>query len=399
MGGCAFFDSGTVLPVLLARLGASDVTVGLARLIQTLGYTLPALLSAHYVHGRSQHKSFLLATCGISRLGLVALPFLIVQLARSNPAGAAIAVIGVTALFWGMDGACAVSWFDILAKAIPARIRGIFFGVMQSAGGVMAIGAGLVVREVLGNPQVPYPMDFAILAGLWAVGAWASWFALAAIREPAPISPTQEPRKALGDYIRQTIPLLRRVPRLRRLIVIRVLLDAGGLAAPFYVLYAQRDLRVTIGMVGAFTMAQSLGKVATGPLWGLLSDRLGTHVSIRAIAAVSAAIPMVSILARPEHAVLMVLVFVLIGAIQEGTWMVVYTALLEAASEEDRPLAVGVASLCQTPSACYAPVGGLLAASLGYRPVFALASGLVVVALLLAVKLPALPTGHTRQIG
>src|SRR5258708_18909117 len=61
--GLAFFDSTTVLPVLLSKLGASDWQIGLTRLIQTLGFTLPSLVAAHYIHGRANHRSFLLKVC------------------------------------------------------------------------------------------------------------------------------------------------------------------------------------------------------------------------------------------------------------------------------------------------------------------------------------------------
>src|SRR5207237_597220 len=54
--GLAFFDSTTVLPVLLAKVGAADWQIGLTRLIQTLGFTLPAVLAAHYIHGRATHR-------------------------------------------------------------------------------------------------------------------------------------------------------------------------------------------------------------------------------------------------------------------------------------------------------------------------------------------------------
>src|SRR5229473_1413662 len=72
--GLAFFDATTVLPVLLAKLGAQDWQIGFTRLVQTLGFTLPALLAAHRIHGRARHKSFMLTATSVGRIGLLTLP-------------------------------------------------------------------------------------------------------------------------------------------------------------------------------------------------------------------------------------------------------------------------------------------------------------------------------------
>src|SRR2546421_3912635 len=72
--GLSFFEPSTVLPVLMTRLGAADWQVGLMRLVQTLGITLPALFAAHYIHGMAYHKRFLFTTALIGRIGILALP-------------------------------------------------------------------------------------------------------------------------------------------------------------------------------------------------------------------------------------------------------------------------------------------------------------------------------------
>jgi MFS family permease len=395
MCGMAFFDSSTVYPVLLVKLGASDALIGFGRFVQVLGFTLPALLAAHHIHGRSEHKRFMLTTCAIARVGLCTIP-LVLLYAERYPVFALAWTMSIIALFWLMDGACAVSWFDIVAKAIPARVRGRFFGAMQMSAGLGAAGSGVVVAAVLHSSSWPFPLNFALLSGLWFAGAMLSQVGLYYVVEPPGMAETSAQRISFVAYLRQVGPMLRSAPRLRALIATRVLLDGAGMAAPFYVLFAQRDLGVSLKMVGIYTVAQSAGRIAAGPLWGWLSDRIGTAASVRAVALSIAATPVAALAAALDSPWLMLAVFGLMGAVMDGVWMVMSTAIMESTPEEERPLAVGVASVCQTPSALYGPVGGAIAGLLGYRVVFAASAAFALAGLAVSFRISRV-AGTERQ--
>jgi hypothetical protein len=176
--GLAFLDSATVLPLLLTRLGATSTMIGAVQAVQTLGLMLPPLFAAHWIHGRTRHQRFLVATSGIGRAGLPTLLVALLLWGRTRPGLVLAWFFAVYALFWAMDGACNVSWLDIIAKTIPARARGRLFGTMQVTGGVLAAGAGLVVRSVLQPGRFRFPLDFALLLALWCVGAALSEVAL-----------------------------------------------------------------------------------------------------------------------------------------------------------------------------------------------------------------------------
>lgn len=382
--GLALFDGATVLPVLLATLGASDMVVGTVRLLQTLGFTLPALIAAHWIHGRAYHKSYLLWCCAGARVGLFALPFVLLFYATSHPALVVAALLVIIGIFWLLDGACAVSWFEIVAKSIPARVRGRFFGGMQTLGGVVGMCAGGIVASVLGSRALPFPTNFALLAVGWCVGAWLSQGFLTLIREPVSHSVAKDERPGFRDFLRSSIPLVRDNPRLARLIVARIALDGAGLAAPFYVLYAQRALAAPVATVGLYALARSLGKVCTGPVWGWCADRFGSSRSLWFVAWAVMAVPVLALLCTPETSWLMFVAFFLLGAVEDGLWMMFSTTLFESVSARQRPLAVGVATVFQTPSALYGPLGGLIAQRLGYRAAFAAAACFGVAGALLA---------------
>jgi len=67
-----------------------------------------------------------------------------------------------------------------------------------------------------------------------------------------------------------------------------------------------------------------------------------------------------ALLAAFGHAALFPLVFFTLGGAGMGVWVLANSALLEAVSDADRPFALGVAALCQAPTALYAVAGGCL---------------------------------------
>jgi hypothetical protein len=387
-----------VLPVLLAELGASDALVGFAQLIQTLGFTLPALLAAHYIHGRANHKSFLLTTCAIGRAGMLTLPPVILLLGRDAPGLALVWLYVVIAVFWLMDGGCAVSWFDIIAKTIPPRVRGRFFGVMQLASGVAAAVAGLIVKAILESPAIPFPTDFALLLGCWCVGLALSQLCLWLIREPAGFVDTESKPRFI-DFVRQTGPLLRRHVQLRRLILARLLIDGATLAAPFYALFARRDLHVPASAIGTYLVWLSVGKIAAGPLWGWISDRFGPVVALRCVAGVVSLAPLIALSSGAGSSWVFPAVFLMRGAVQDGLWMVGSNAMLDAVGETERPLAVGVASMLLAPTALYGVLGGLLAERTTYSVVFACALSLAVMGLLCTLTLLKARSQNRSEVG
>ncbi|MGC8669063.1 MAG: MFS transporter [Chthonomonadales bacterium] len=368
--GLAFFDGSTVLPVLLSRLHASDTVIGFTRLMQSVGYSLPALFAAHWIHGRAYHKRYLLLTAGISRAGLLFVPAILLAWGATRPQLALVGLLVFTSIFSLMDGASAVSWLDIVAKAIPPRARGRLFGMMQTLMGLLAMVCGAIVARILQSRGLPFPRNFALLGALWCACAWLSELALAFVREPKGDLPDEDEKPAFNAYVRRVGPMLRRYPRVARLVLYRLLLDGSGMAGPFYVLYARNDLHVSLRMVGVYVVVQNVGRLVTGPVWGWVSDRHGAVTGLRIITAAVVLMPMAALAASSAGMWTLPIVFFLMGGAQDGLWMLTSNVLLESTSPAERPFAVGVSSLLLAPTALYGLAGGLLAQYTSYTGVF-----------------------------
>jgi len=355
-----------------------------------IGFTLPALLGAHYIHGLVYHKRFLLTVCYVSRIALLTLPPVLLFWGQSHPDLALAWFFVVFSLFWAMDGVSVTSWFDIVAKAIPTRVRGRFFGVMQMLSGLLAIGAGYGVNLILGPRGPGFPANFALLATFWCMGLVLSQIALHLVREPPGVMEEDDEKPSLIAYLRQAPNLLHRNRRVRHLVLTRLLVEGAGMAAPFYILFAQQHLPVEtrLKMVGIYAMLKSAGSVCAGPLWGWITDRFSPTAGLRAVACSIVLVPSLALLAGGGATWLFAAVFFLMGGAQQGIWMVASSVLLESVDARERPLALGVTSLFQAPTALYGFLGGLLAQKTSYPVVFSAALTITAAGFFMALRFP-----------
>ena len=383
--GIAVFDAAVVVPILLAKLHAPLELIGATYLIQVLGFTVPAMVAAHYIHGRPNHKKFMLLTGGIGRALIITLPFALIVAAPHHPTLCIVWILCAVAGFWFLDGCCAVSWTDIVAKTIVPKLRGLFFGTLQMLGGFSGFAAGAVVFYVLKTGEF---QNYAILAGLWALGGMGSFFALSLIREPAGVLIDDEDKPGFWQFVGEGGRLFRRNQKVRIIIVSRWLLGANGLALPFYAVYSQQNLGVAAGTVGIYIGVRSIGRISAGPLWGWVSHRRGPALAVRWVSVLVAVAPAVAIFVFQPTAYLMAVVFFVQGITDDGLWTSCQNALYECVTDRERPLAVGAVSVALAPVALYGVFGGVIVQLVGYKPSFALASALGVLGAIVAWRLP-----------
>jgi len=386
--GLAVFDGATVFPVLMNKLGSPDWLIGVTRFLQTIGFAVPSLIAAHYIHGRPYHKRFMLGTTAVGRSLVQTLWPVILFFGRDHPRLALGYIVVVYSAFWMVDGFCAVSWTDIVAKAIPSSFRGRFFGLMQSISGVLAVVAGGIVTWVLEKQAFGFPENYAVLAAFWAGSSVTSFLFLTSVREPVGVHIDPSEKPAFGSFLKGMMPLLKKYPRVRSIVLLRWTLDGTGLATAYYVLHAQERLGVAVAATGVYLIAKNVGKIATGPLWGLISDRYSPILTVRIIACCILAVPALGIASSYVSPLLMIPLFFLMGTAEDGLWTTCQNLLYASVGEADRPLAIGVVTTALTICAVYSLAGGVIATFMGYQATFygALAFGLA--GLIVALKIP-----------
>ena len=141
-----------------------------------------------------------------------------------------------------------------------------------------------------------------------------------------------------------------------------LMIGLGGLALPFYVLYAKQKLGLPGGVAGYFISAQTLGTVVGGRFWGYLGDARGHGKILGYVGLIQGLAPLVALLGAlvpspSGRLATMLVAYVLIGVGASG-WSVGTNAILEVVTPEDRTVYLALANTLQIPLFLAPFIGG-----------------------------------------
>src|SRR5262249_21608854 len=161
------------------------------------------------------------------------------------------------------------AWFDMIAKVIPLRRRGLFTGLGHGLGALMGVAGAAVIALVL--DRLSYPQSYALLFALAFAAMTVSWIGLALNREPD--NPTVRPSTPLTGYLRRLPGILRGDRNFARYIGTIAIARAGTMAGGFYLVYGVERFQLGGTEVGLLTGALIGCQALFNPLWGMLGDR------------------------------------------------------------------------------------------------------------------------------
>ena len=387
MLGLSLISRETVIPLLVSKLTTSTVAIGLVPAVYSLGIYLPQLLGASVAEGMARKKPFVSFVGGVGeRLPYLLAGIAVLLLAESAPLAALAALV----IGFGVSGASAgfatPAWFDMIAKVIPLRRRGLFTGLGHGLGALMGVAGAAVIGFAL--ERWPFPRNFALLFGLAFVAMAISWVGLVLNREPA--NPSVRPTVPLGSYLRRLPGVLRGDKNFARYIGAMTVVRGGTMAGSFFLVYGVERFDLGGAEVGLLTGVLIGCQAIFNPLWGMLGDRHG-HKLVLVGGAVALALAALTVLLAPAWPWL-VAAFVLLSAFLAADSASLLNIILEFCAPEDRPTYIGLSNTLLAPVTALAPLlGGWLAARLGFPPMFALAAlsaGLGAALLIVLVREP-----------
>jgi|YNPNPStandDraft_1061719.scaffolds.fasta_scaffold01741_5 MFS family permease len=381
-----FVSLNSVMPALVGKLTTSAPLIGLVGTIFSGGWLLPQLFVANIINDKPYKKPYLLAALsGRVMIWIVALA-LWTGLA-DHPRMMLVLFFVCIGLFATTDGIASVSWFDIMARAIPIQRRGRLIGIGQFAGGLAGIGVGALVSLIL--DRRPFPLNYALLFALAGTALVPSTVALCLLREPPPAekkNPHPDRRKATWLHILTTDRLF------LRFMLARLLVGMLGLASSFYVLHAEQVLRLPGSIIGGFVAAQTLAGTIASAGMGLVSERWGTRTVASLAGLAAAAGPLFALVVHQPGARWLAhaypFVFMMLGVVNSA-WMLGFTNyLLEIAPEEIRPTYVGLSNTMAGAVMMFVPMaGGWLLEVSSYPVLFGVTTALTVLGFLVTLTL------------
>ncbi len=393
-----FFSPTLVLPGLVRRLGGGNTLVSALPVVDQGGWLLPQLLVGARLQSRPRKLSLyrwsaLARVCFFS--ALVGVVLLAGRLSPAVALGGFFLCYILFSLFAGMAG---IPFQDVVAKEIPPRRRGLFFGLRQVGGGGLTLlvaspVVGLVLAEGSGRP---FPQNYAFLFALALGASVLGLLSFSLVRE----RPSRElgPAGPLGAQLRLLPQMWRAQPVLRRFLLYRVLSRITLIAEPFYVLYATEVLGGPARAIGVYVGVVNIVQIVSFLLWGLLADHKGNRLLLRLGSGLAVGAPALALLLPPvaralslsptAGAYLFGLVFVLSSLGLAGWGLGSLNYLLEVLSERDRPAGLGLVNTVAGLASLLVILGGSVADWLGYQGLFLLAVGLGLAGLFFALRLP-----------
>jgi len=174
----------------------------------------------------------------------------------------------------------------VVAKTVPPDRLGGFWARRLFWGGLLAAGAGLLVRAILEIED--FGLRFALLFGIGALLVSIGYACFLAIDEPDG-APGLVPGSPL-ELLRGGVARLRGDALFRRLYLSRATLSIWYAVSPFILLFAVRDLGAGPRAAGTFLFARVTGYVLSNLIWSRVARVWGYRAILRASAALIASL-------------------------------------------------------------------------------------------------------------
>jgi len=372
LGGEAFYNPDTILPIFLDHFTKSKTLIGLSStLIGRLGgiaSVFPQLLVANKIENKTHKKPLLIFAITVRALSWGLLAFTTYIFNNTYPNLTIFFLFVTLILHTFMGGIAAVPFFDIWGKSLPSNLRGRFFGYRQLWGGILAIGSGLIVKNILENNAIEFPYNFALLFSLVFIFLSISYIALGSVKEPTEkVYKNQLPFK---DFLKKAFLIIKKNNNYKKFIMVEILVGAGGMALPFYILYLKDTSGIRLGTVGILLSAQMLGSVLSNILWAHLSDFVGNKKVIQISTFAGLMVPIIALITQFKNELLYLLLFAIIGFFIAGRTIGNTNYLLDIAPPKDRPIYISLTGTLLFPVSLFPLIGGLIAQYISYNMLF-----------------------------
>jgi MFS family permease len=368
--GMSLISTTVILPLFVSHFTKNLLLIGLIPFISTAGTLLPQLFMANAVE-RAPRKKYFPVNLGffLERLPIFLLAPVTYFLAVSQPM---LALAGFFVLYtWHCFGAgvIIVGWQDMIAKIIPVKMRGRYFGITNFIGNATGILGALAVPFVLDRSSFPVAYVMAFVAASCLI--FLSWIFLSLTREPAVIS--SKPPVTQLNYMRSLPELLRLDRNFRMYLLSQIFFSLSGMATGFLVVYTVQTWKLPDVQASGYIIALQIGLALANLFFGFLSDRKGHKLSLEICLLLSVLSLGLAIIAPSP--LWFFPIFFLRGAVTAGTFISGISIVYEFTDAESRATYIGLANTIPGVAGAIAPlIGGWLVGVISYQAMFILSA-------------------------
>jgi MFS family permease len=368
--GMSFISNTVILPLYVSHFTHNPILIGLIPFLYTAGYLLPQLFVANRVE-RAPRKKYFPVTLGffLERVPIFLLAPAAYFLATRQPALALVAFFVLYTWHCFGGGVIIVGWQDMIAKIIPVKKRGRFFGISNFIGNGTGILGALAVPFLLERSD--FPSGYVLVFTAASVMILFSWVFLSMAREPA--VPSIKPAVSQLDYLRSLPEVLRKDRNFRMYLLASSIFYLSGMATGFLVVYTVQTWKLPDAQASGFTIALQIGLALANLFFGFISDRKGHKLSLEICMLLSVLTLGLAILAPSP--LWFFPIFFLRGAVNAGLNISGISIVYEFTDAENRPTYIGLANTIPGVAGSIAPlIGGWLAGAISYQAMFILSA-------------------------
>src|SRR6185437_7012809 len=250
-------------------------------------------------------------------------------------------------------------------------------------------GKYLIGGNVFGNG---YSTTFALAFILTSLGLTAFRFL---VREPEP--PTIREKSTIRDRMRDLVPMLRGNPGFMYFMIARTFAIASRVAQPFYIIYVAHKIGLSGQTIGTMSLAFLGADTVMSLGWGYLADHFGFRSNF--IIALLFWISSTIMLMMVSSPLALFVAFFGLGAGNSGYQMSAQNIVFEFGHRDDMAMRLAFSNTAESVMSAAGPlIGGVIAASFGYFPVFWVAIACEAIALVLLLTLVEEPRKKRLQL-
>jgi MFS family permease len=270
--GGELIESGVVLSVLAARLGASSGILGVLTAINRSAFLIP-LLFAPRVEAYPKKKRLVLLLGIGQRLPVLFISILLLLFAREWPFACLMAITAVNLMGNMVVSVLVAPWMELIAETVRTSQVGKLFGFRNTLSSLMGIGAGIACASILAVVEFPGNYAFLYFTGFLAMAV--SWLIFTLVDEMPAQAAAPRPVDR-GDYFRELFAVFKADRNYRRYLVYQLTGKIGQLTVPFYAYIAVSHFKVPEAVAaGSFITARFMAQIAGNLLFPFVVERIG----------------------------------------------------------------------------------------------------------------------------
>ena len=254
--------STTVIPDFVRHLTDSEILIGLAGSLFSIGFTLPQLLIARYIVRHARKKWWFVGPNIPVRFVILIFAVITVWLGGDRPGLVLVAFFVCYSIAAFGDGLVGVPWADLIGTSLDSRWRARMFGITSAGTGLIMLSIAPLIGFVLGGSGLAFPNNYAVLFGasglLFAISILPGLFF-----HELPGGKAVEKLPSLGEFLPDLGRVLRDDMPFRAFIILRMFTSLFMMAFPFYIGFATVELGlssdVAVPMLLAMQTAGTVG--------------------------------------------------------------------------------------------------------------------------------------------